>query len=785
MKLPLLYSTVTLSSASWAFAQGALPQPLSNFRGEIERIAADSVPDWPRGPSAPRGAPNIVLILLDDVGFGAASTFGGPAATPELDRLAGEGLRYNRFHVCGLCSPSRAALLTGRNHHRVGFGTIADTVSGYPGYDGVLRKKDVLLPEVLRRNGYSTAAFGKWHNTPRWEISPAGPFDRWPTGLGFEYFYGFLLGAASQYEPPLYRDTTPVEPPQTPGNGYHFTTDIVDEAIQWLRLHEDTAPGKPYFLYLATGATHQPLHVPREWVARYKGKFDQGWDRLREETFARQKQLGVIPANAELTSRPKELAAWDSLGADQRRLGARQMEVYAAFLSHTDHEVGRLLDIVRNRPDADNTLILYIVGDNGASGEGGLEGTYDNSVIPIGAPAVSLDEYLGHIDELGGVSMYNHYPSAWAWACDTPFQWCKQVASHLGAIRDPMIVSWPARIKDKGALRDQFTHLIDIAPTIYEAVGIPFPAEVDGVRQDPLDGSSFAATFDSAKAPSSHTVQYFEMVGNRSIYKDGWLASARHTVPWVLTGLTDDYDAERWELYNLNEDFSQARDLAAKYPDKLAKMKALFDREAQANSVYPLASANTDTRYPFDGRPSFQQCLRPDSHSVQGRPNPLKGKTEFVYYPGMPRIPIMAMPDLSRSHRITAQMVIPEGGAEGVIIAYGSRLSGFTLYIKNDRLVYENNFFNRHRDTIMSSAPIPRGKVEAVFEYARESPAPWGGGSGRLYINGQLVGEGRIAHFWPWEAMSVGRQFGSPVSPNYEVPFRFTGSLKKVSIQLL
>lgn len=778
----ILWSVSLVLPARAAAAETALPAP-PDFKGRINRIAVDSVPDWPRPVSAPANAPNIILILLDDVGFAAASTFGGVAATPELDRLAGDGLRYNRFHVVGICSPTRASILGGRNHHRLGFGTIAPWAAGFPGYNSFWQKKHATVAEVLRRNGYSTAAFGKWHNTPSWEMTQSGPFDRWPTGLGFEYYYGFIQGDVNQYEPPLYRNTLPVEPPRTPEEGYHFTTDIVDEAIRWLRVHEITGHKKPYFMYFAPGATHAPLHVPPEWIARYQGKFDQGWDRMREETLVRQKRLGVVPADTVLSPRPAAFPAWDSLSSEQKRLYARQEEINAAFLAHTDHEIGRLLAAVRAGPNYENTLIMYVTGDNGATGEGGMDGTYDNSVS-IGVPYRTWQEYIRHFDELGGRMVYNHHPTPWAWANDTPFQWCKQIASHLGATRQPMVVSWPARIKDRGGLRSQFTHVIDVAATFYDAAGITPPAEVDGVAQEPLDGLSFLETFRDAKAPSKRRVQYFEVAGNRAIYEDGWMASALHSLPWDASRRSDDYDNEKWELYHLDEDFSQARDVAALYPEKLEHLKQVFHREALANQVYPLVSAKTGPQYTFEGRPA-NLGWGPNAASIRGRPDPFAGKTEFVYYPDMPRFSVWATPRLLGPHRITAKLEIPAEGAEGILIAQGGRYGGFALYIKDNRLVYESNFFGRSLSTLTSQTTLPRGAVEATYVYARTTPEPWGGGRGKLYINGQLCGEGDIKPFWPLETLGVGRQFGTPVSSAYRVPFRFTGKLETVTINLL
>lgn len=745
-----------------SFAADLLPQPDAPFKGQVAFGVKDSTPDWPQSIQAPEGAPNVVLILLDDVGFGAASTFGGPALTPALDQLSAQGLRYNRFHVTALCSPTRAALLSGRNDHRAGFGTTTELASGFPGYDGIWKSSAVTIADVLRRNGYSTAAFGKWHNTPPWEIGPAGPFDRWPTGLGFEYFYGFMGAEDSQWEPTLlYRNTTPVEPSTTPRQGYHFTTDITDEAIRWIHTHESIAAEQPYFLYFATGATHYPHQVPKEWVERYRGQFDQGWDKLREQIFARQKKLGVIPANAELTPRPEELPAWDSLSAGQRKLLARQMEVYAAFLAHTDHEVGRLLQTVQQGPEGDNTLILYIVGDNGGSGEGGLEGPKADT---------PMQTRLQHLDDLDVASdWFSHYASAWAWVTSTPFQWMKQVASHFGGTRDPLIVSWPARIRDRGRIRSQFTHVNDVAATLYEVTGIQFPSEVDGVKQQPLDGTSFAYSFDDPDAPSRHRMQIFEQLGNRAIYLDGWIAAARHSVPWIHHR-NENFEQDPWELYHVDADFSQARNLATQYPNKLKELQSVFDAEARKNDIYPLGN--------LDFAPYFNK-LR----------SPVAGKRKFVYYAGMPRLPEWMAPDFLQSHRITADAVIPVSGAEGVIIAKGARSSGFALYIKGGHLFYENNF-GAGRDVIKSQAPLPHGRIVLAYEFIREEArskknAWWKAtGTGRLYVNGEMVGETKQRVFWGRGSLGIGQAFGSPVSSAFASPFKFSGVLQQVTVEL-
>jgi arylsulfatase len=733
----------------------------------------ESGPQWPEAAKAPAGAPNVVLILLDDVAFGDTSVMGGSAQTPVIEKLAAQGLLYNRFHVCPMSSPTRASLLTGRNSHQVGFGNISELAAGFPGYNSVLPKAAAPIPEVLRQNGYSTAAFGKWHNTPVWEISPTGPFDRWPTSLGFEYFYGFMGGANSQWEPRLYRNTVAVEPPATPQQGYHLTTDLANDAIRWLHQHEATAEDKPFFLYFATGAVHAPLHVAKEWIAKYRGKFDQGWDKLREETFARQKKLGVIPADAKLTPRPPELPAWDSLSAEQKKLMARQAEVYAGFLEQTDYEVGRVLRAIQDEGKSDNTLVLYIVGDNGASGEGGLDG-YENGG-PYNSRSADAATRLRYADEFGSELFANAYSAAWAWGMNSPFQWMKQVASHFGGTRDPLIVSWPARIKAKGEIRSQFAHVVDIAPTIYELAGIRFPDTVNGVKQIPLEGKSLAYSFDDPKAPSARTLQYFEMLGSRGIYKNGWWAGVRNRLPWDLTRLTEGLGEYPWELYDLSKDFSQAENLAAKYPDKLKEMQDAFDSEARRNQVYPLAPA----------------------WSV-GRPSPVNGKNTITYYSGVNRLTSGVAPDLnSRMRKIVAVLNVPNARTEGVILANGGRWNGFSMYVKDRHLVCESDGFSPSHQKLVSSEPLPTGRVEVVFEVekgaasARQEPGPFvtqgeTGRLGRLFINGKPAGEARFTSFGSlgWETLDIGSDTGTPVSDAYSVPFAFTGQIEKVTVEL-
>jgi len=774
-------AVAALLLAGPAFAQLVLPRPDEPFRGKIAPTRDHAVPDWPQAVKAPTGAPNIVLILLDDVGYAAAGTFGGPAATPELDRLAAGGVRYNDFNTTAICSPTRASLLTGRNQHQVGFGNLQDVPAGFPGYNTIWHRETASVAEVLRLNGYSTAAFGKWHNTPIWEISPVGPFDHWPTGLGFEYFYGFMGGESSQWEPRLYRNTVPVEPPGGFLHGYHLTTDLVNDALHWVREHDAVSPDKPYFLYFATGAVHAPHHVPKPWIDQYRGRFDRGWDRLREESFARQKKLGVIPAEAELTPRPKELPAWDGLSADQKRLYARQMEVYAGFLSQTDFEVGRLLRGVRDADPGANTLVLYVVGDNGGSAEGGLEGADANTAV-IDGEKDDLATQISHIDDLGGPYFDNHYAAAWAWATSAPFQWMKQVASHFGGTRDGLVVSWPGHTAQPDVVRGQFSHVNDIAPTIYAAAHVVFPEVVDGVKQLPLEGRSLLATFTDPLVPTGHNEQYFEIFGNRAIYKDGWVAGARRYAPWEIfinpgKVFSTDFDKDRWELYHVAEDYSEAHDLAAQNPGKLAELKAEFDREAVRNDVYPLVPI-----------PIF------------GAPSPIAGRKHFVYGAGVDRIPPDVVPNLAgRSHRLTAEIEVPAKGGDGVIVAEGGRFGGFSLFVKGGRLIYENNTLGRLRDQIVADRALPAGHATVVFEFSPDGK-PTGppslqnrrfqSGEGRLLIDGKQVGAGHFAQFGGFadainETLDVGLDSGSPVSRDYLAPYPYAGVVTRVTIDLL
>lgn len=687
---------------------------------------------------APKGAPNIVVILLDDVGFGATSTFGGPVPTPALDKLAGEGLRYNRFHTTAICSPTRASLLTGRNPHAVHMGAVMNSADARPGYSGFQTKDAITIAELLRRAGYNTAAFGKWHQTPDSEVTPNGPFDRWPTGQGFEKFYGFQGGEADQFDPTLYDGTHSVDAPA--GEGYHFTQDMTDKAIGWLKTQNALEPSRPAFLYFAPGATHAPLQAPRDWIDRFKGRFDAGWDAMREETFARQKRLGIIPANTKLTPRLPQLPAWSSLTADQKRVAARLMEVYAGFLAHTDAQVGRLLDTLRASGEYDNTLVFYVVGDNGASAEGGLPGS--NNYIGVYQLGLESDaRRLAQIDTMGGKGTNSHYPSAWAWAMNTPFRWAKTVASHLGATRNGMVMSWPQRIgAEAGHLRSQFGHVNDIAPTILEAVGIAAPQQVDGI--------SLLYTIPDAKAAERHTTQYFEVFGNRAIYHDGWMASAFHgRQPWNPAGMSrNKFEEDSWELYDLTHDFSQSRDLAARYPAKLTELKALFDKEAERNLVLPLANA-----MPQQGLPSLSQ-----------------GRTSMTFAQGARAIPESSLPRTAgQSWSMSADLSIA-AGAQGVVAAVGGEPGGWSVYLRPDGtpgLTYR--LFNLATVQLAGTAPLSPGKHRLRFDFDNQ------GGYGkpatvRLFVDDQAAGAqdlpaSPIGAFALDDGFSTGVDTGSPV----------------------
>lgn len=749
-----------------------LPFPDFRFRGSVGRTIGESdPPEFPQPVRPPKGAPNVVFILIDDAGYGQFGTFGGQVATPALDRVAAAGLRYTRFHTTALCSPTRAALLTGRNHHSTGNGVITEAATGYDGYSGIIGKNVGTIAEVLRQHGYATAWFGKNHNTPDWETSQVGPFDRWPSGLGFDYFYGFMGGDMDQWQPTLYENHELV--PRSSNPQYILTTDLVDKSIAWLRRTRSIAADKPYFLYMSTGATHAPHHVSTEFITKFKGQFDKGWDVYREETFARQKKLGVVPANAQLTKRPAELPAWDSLSADQKKLFARMMEVFAAFTAQTDYEMGRLLDVVRSLPDADNTLIFYEVGDNGSSAEGGLVGLLNENSFFNNVPE-SLEENLKHIDEIGGPKHFNHFPAGWAWAMNCPFQWTKQIASHLGGVRNPLAVSWPARIKDKGGVRAQFHHVIDIAPTIYEAVGVPFPEVLNGVAQKPIEGVSMVYSFDKADAPGRRRTQYFEMFINRALYHDGWWAASRVNVPWDGGAKAADPDTAKWELYNLDDDFTQAKDLAGSNPAKLRELQDMWWSEAARYSVLPL-----------DGRKTERL-----NGELQGRPTLAGHRNSFTYYPGVVALPAGSAPNvLNKSFSITADVDAKGPETNGAVFSLGGSDGGYGLYIRDGRPVFAGNFLGRTTTRVTTQSALPTGPVKLRGEFQYDGGGLGKGGMLSLFVNDKKVGEARMEQTQAITlglggALDIGEDTGSAVDEAYTPPFRFGGTIRQVTVDL-
>jgi arylsulfatase A-like enzyme/uncharacterized membrane protein len=767
-----------------------LPIPDRNFGGTIGHTIDESVPDWTiiPAPKPPEGAPNVLLILIDDAGFGQPDTFGGPVPTPNMTRVGKMGLYYNRFHVVALCSPTRAATLTGRNQHRVGMGSVAEFPGPFPGYTGAVPKSCAALPRILKENGYVTGGFGKWHMTPDREQGPAGPFEHWPQNWGFNHFWGFLSGAAGQWDPLLTMDNTNIGVPEgTDGKPYYFPDDLTDKAIEWLHGVRAQDADKPWFLYYSTGCAHAPHHVAKEWADKYKGTFDGGWDKLREEVFERQKKLGVVPQDAVLTERPDIFPAWDSLDDDSKELYTRQMEVYAGFMDNADWNVGRLLDSVEEMGDLDDTLIFYIWGDNGASLEGTITGSFNEMTFLNGltfTPTEQLEliEKYGGIEAIGGDHTAPHIAAAWAWAGNTPFQWGKQMASHLGGTRNPMVVAWPNRIEAKGDVRSQFTHCIDLAPTILEAVGIPAPKVVDGIEQEPMDGTSFLYTFDDPNAEERHTVQYFEVIGSRAIYEDGWWACARlDKAPWDFSpetlakfapGSGWDPDGDEWELYYLPDDFTQAKNLAAEHPEKVAELKQLFWQEAERNRVLPLLGSicvffgilpplPTVTRYTFAG----------DVQNVQ------KGLVPRIY---------------GRSYAIEAELEVPEGGAEGVIVANADFIGGWGLWVNEKGLLshtYSLLGVETYRQT--ATKPLPSGDVSVKMLFEADEQKPGTGGNVTLWADGEQIGEGRLDRTIPflptsYAGMDVSRDNGLVVDLDYEdkAPYPFTGRVKNVVFDL-
>ncbi len=747
-----------------------LPEPDMPQKGTAALFAKDAAypPITPLRP--PAGAPNVVIILIDDMGFGATSAFGGPIHMPALERVANQGLRYTRFHTCALCSPTRQALLTGRNCHSVEMGVITEQATSVPGYTTVRPNTAATIAEVLRLNGYSTAAYGKMHQTPVWEVSPSGPFDHWPTGEGFEDFYGWVAAETNQWAPTLVQGTTPVEPPDDPD--YHVTPDLVDHAIAWMQSQHALTPDKPFFIYLSFGATHAPHHVPPEWIEKYRGKFDQGWDALREETLARQKELGVVPPDTQLTARSEGMKAWDELSADEQRLAVRLMETYAGFAEHTDFHAGRLIDQMENLGVLDNTLVIYLAGDNGASPEGTSSGTF-NEMVTLNGIDASIEEQLTHIDDIGTPRAYNHYPVGWAHAMDCPYQWTKQIASHWGGTRNGLAIRWPQGLQAQGEVRNQFHHVIDIVPTILEAAGLPEPDMVNGVTQKPIEGVSMLYTFDDAAAPDRRTTQYFEMFGNRGIYHNGWSAVTRHSN--LFGAGSQDWSEDVWELYDGNADWSQAHDLAADMPEKVAELQQLFSIEAAKYNVFPLDDRRLER-------------LNPE---IAGRPDLMGGRTSLTLYPGMVHLMENAVLNVkNKSHTLTAELEIPEGGAEGVIIAQAGRFGGWSLYVKDGKLAYCHNWVGKERYTIVAPEPLPAGSVTVEYDFAYDGGEPGAGGTGTLFADSAQLAQGRIDHTVPYtfsldEGMDVGCDLASPVTDDYpERDNAFTGTIHWVRIDI-
>jgi arylsulfatase len=755
-----------------------LPIPDRPYDGPVWEDAKDPAVKFPpiEPLRPPTGAPNVLIVLIDDAGFGCASAFGGPCQTPTAERLAGEGLKFNRFHTTALCSPTRAALLSGRNHHTVGMGGITEIATSAPGYTSVRPNTCAPLAETLKLNGYATAQFGKCHEVPVWETSPLGPFDSWPSGGGgFEYFYGFLGGETNQYYPALYEGTTAVEPDKTPEEGYHFTEDMTDKAIGWIRQQKALMGDKPFFVYFAPGATHAPHHVPEEWSAKYKGKFDQGWDKLREETFARQQKLGVIPPEAKLTDRHEEIPAWDDIPDALKPVLSRQMEVYAGFLEHTDHHVGRLMDALEDLGVLEDTLVYYIIGDNGASAEGDIHGSFNELINLNGAAALQTTEFMAErIDKFGTPAAYNHYAVGWAHAMDTPYQWTKQVASHWGGTRNGTIVRWPKGIKAQGEIRSQFSHVIDVAPTVLEVAGVPEPTTVHGVTQSPLEGVSMRYAFDDAGAAERHETQYFEMFCNRGIYDKGWTAVTRHSTPWVIVADMPPFADDTWELYDTNTDWSQAHDLAAEMPEKLEELKALFVEEARKYNVLPLDDRRVE-RFNSD---------------VAGRPTLITGNSQLLFH-GMGRLTENAVLNMkNKSHAVTADVQIPDGGATGVIIAQGGEYAGWSLYLDKGKPTYCYNLLGIRVFKVAGDGEIPSGKHQVRMEFAYDGGGLGKGGTVSLYVDGQKTGEGRVEATVPMvfsadETCDVGSDTASAVSDDYTpADSKFTGVIDWVELDV-
>ena len=760
-------------SATITLKGDQLPVPPPKFGGVLKESVKDSKVWWPPRITPPKGAPNVLLIMTDDQGYGVGGTFGGVIPTPAFDRIASAGLRYTEFNSTALCSPTRAALITGRNHHSGGFGVITELSTGYPGYDSIIGTDNGTIGAILTGNGYATSWFGKNHNTPSFQYSEAGPFDQWPSGMGFQYFYGFLGGETDQWTPYLFQNQNQI----TPWIGkpdYNLTTDMADEAIRYMKQLNAAAPDQPFFLYYVPGGCHSPHQPKKEWVEKFKGKFDMGWNELRNQIFANQKRLGVIPASAQLTPWPDSLAQWDTLSADEKKLFARQAEVFAGYAAYTDHEIGRVIQQVEDMGKLDNTLVIYIQGDNGTSPEGTTLGTPNQYTAYNGILDFPVAEQLKFYDVWGSALTYPHMAVAWSWAFDTPFKWTKQIASHFGGTRQGLAISWPARIKDRGGIRHQFHHIIDIVPTILEATGIKAPQMINGIKQKPIEGVSMLYTFDkaNANAPSTRRTQYFEMIANRGIYHEGWYANTTPpSPPWVLNAPMPAVNDYKWELYDLTKDYSQMNDLAAKMPGKLKEMQKIFDQEAKKYNVYPLQNT------------TFARAIAP-------RPSATAGKTDFTYSGVVTGIPNANAPNiLAKSFTVTAEVEVPAGGGDGMIVTQGGTWGGFGLYILKGKPVFDYNMLilAQYR---WEGQPLTAGKHTIVFDFTYDGPGIAKGGTGVLKVDGQEVATAKVPHTIAFltvadETFDVGADTRTSVNAkDYQVPFPFNGTIDKVTFHL-
>jgi arylsulfatase len=772
ISIDLMAAFATAAMAQTAIDRTVLPIPEPQYPHSTVLDVRNATPPPRFEVKVPAGAPNVLIVLIDDMGFGQSSAFGGPIKMPTVDRLANNGLRFNQFHTTALSSPTRSALLTGRNHHMNNTGSIMETATAFPGNTGQRPESVAPLAMMLRYNGYTTARFGKNHETAAWEVNPSGPTDRWPTRSGFDKFYGFMGGDTNQWFPAVYDGMTKVEVPRDPN--YHFMTDMTNQAITWMRSVKSLTPDKPFFIYFAPGATHAPHHVPKKWIAKYKGKFDQGWDKLREETLARQIKLGVVPAGTKLAPKPEAIKDWGKLSADEKKLFARQMEVFAGYGEYADAEIGRLIDAIADMGQLENTLIFYIVGDNGASAEGRMDGM-SNEMTYFNGVTETLQDVLKHYDELGGPMTFNHYAAGWAVAGDTPFTWTKQVASNYGGTRNGMVVHWPKSVKAKSELRSQWHHVIDIAPTILEAAGLPEPKTVNGIPQTPIEGVSMLYSFNDAQARDRHLTQYFEIFGNRAIYHDGWLAGTIHRAPWE-TKARAALDNDTWELYDTRTDFSLANDLSGKNPEKLKEMQDLFMKEAEKYYVLPIDDRGIERLNP----------------ALAGRPDLMAGRTSLTVYEGMTGMSENVFINTkNRSHTITAEVQIPKGGAKGVILAQAGRFGGWSLYLKNNKPTYAYNYLGMKRFTIAAKQSVPAGKATIRYEFAYDGGGFGKGGLGSIFVNGKKVAQGRIERTIPMifsqdEGADVGEDGETPVVEDYGIraPYKFTGKIEKVTIEL-